>query len=262
MRLQINEKISVWGFRILAAGLLCFFGILLLGFVFKYEFLSIAMPTYEPLALMVIAVVFVLLVFFLNIKVEVTAKKARWRRIICSLLIISSFVMYPIGIFLLSFATHSETTNPKNYLVVDSYVKNYEADISQLFPGSLPKNVTDSTVYRYYYSELDITDDYVFDIFAQCKLTDEQYAAEKQRIAKNFPKGSVHQYEKGEWIVCNFTKFTESATERKNGYYYIIFAYNDKTSSVRYNISYSTYSGAPYFMYELDWGSNPVPSAS
>ncbi len=143
---------------------------------------------------------------------------------------------------------YSVTTNPDNYLKLDSWVEEcYIDEIKELFPEEIPSSaiVSEDGIYeneypfstRYFY-RYDAFMDVCFDIVAQWSLSEEEYIKAKENSLKNIDFSE----KKGEWI-CSYLNNGNDCVR--------IFAYNDKNKAVRYIASYGI-NGEYYFL-NLDW---------
>lgn len=148
-----------------------------------------------------------------------------------SLLSIFIFCWFPL--------TSSFTEDPSDYLVLDG---DY---VVSIFPESIPSFAYDknnsfskSTKYHYdCYTDADISD---VDIIAQWTYPETDYYINQFRNEINYYKQIKNEYTntlpeeiiKGDWICLNYCKVDE--TDWQHGYKYKIFAYNEKTLTVRY----------------------------
>ncbi len=155
--------------------------------------------------------------------------------------------------------TESYTENPKNYRKID-----YEFPIDEnrayeeLFPASIPDTVEDK-VYRYQYRHVFSP---IYDLYAQWSLPEEQYSTEVKRVSALFEaalKNNGGRYkldivEKGDYSCLILYDGDKPFKETENIYTYLIFAYNDKSNTVRYFYCASYDSGVdqPYYL-KLDW---------
>lgn len=202
-----------------------------------------------------------------NYKKHKKIKSQTRRRIISAILLI---IMIPVIYFevictiltLIAPCTYSHTDNPSNYLKLDHEFG------SSFFPESIPdfardennaNKFLDSTKYYYQYAyDMDLS---TVDIVAEWKYpqTDYYITQFKDEIEYyNLMKGNDDQpaYEitKGDWICLYYCDTDES--DFPHGYIYKIFAYNEKTYSVRY--IYSASEGPcgscpdPYYV-SMDW---------
>ncbi len=171
-----------------------------------------------------------------------------------------------LGAFFLSalsfFSGESYTTDVRDYLVMDSWVEdNYGVEIKRIFPDEIPASALDDnknpyhTPYttRYYYFH-DYPLDPSFDIVAQWALPEKEYESAKNEVLNS---GLSVQINKGDWVCCYFAdsnKKEEVEYWDSKTYWFLIFAYNDKTNTVRYIASYSIDSlrDGPYYL-SMDW---------
>ncbi len=200
-------------------------------------------------------------------------KKRKKRRWIAGISLGVAFLVavQPIGFGIaalrLSPPVYSETDNPENYLVMGTYAKMYGDDIYKLFPANIPRSAVaegsqwyppdkflDTTKYYYYFQDVI---DPSFHIYAEWVLTEYELIQELNRIQNYYPEGANQQVQWGEWTCLSFTNNPldfDKAKERID-YYYLIFAYNEKTGGVRYIASYSMDRGReedPYFVL-IEW---------
>lgn len=158
---------------------------------------------------------------------------------------------------------YSMTSDPKNYLKLDSYVELYSQDIYDLFPAHIPRSATVKTrnllfsktsypdTTKYYYRHRYFLDP-DFDIVAEWALPEENFEYAKEK-ALTYVDEITYQQEKGDW-KCIY--YNEKNQNTGHDYYYLMFAYNEEAQTVRYIISYcmDTAGGryTPYFL-SLDW---------
>lgn len=218
--------------------------------------LAILSPFVCPLVLLLIRVI--------PKKVNKESLKRRVLTIIFFVLTIISMINLPITMLCIAFNTSviSQTENPTYYLNVDEYVQMYNDDIYECFPGNIPRSAISkdsnwyppdkfpkTTKYFYQYSH---AIDPSFDIVAEWKLPKEEYDAEKESLLSRTDITGVK--EKSSWTCVYYEDFDEDKINRT--FYFVIFAYNDETNTVRYIISYcmDACDGLykPYF-YKLDW---------
>ena len=169
----------------------------------------------------------------------------------------------PSAIFSFLLFPESMTTDTDDYMVVDSFVKKfgYSDEINSLFPDEIPlsakinsdrypENSTPFTTKYYYRHSYFLDPD--LDIVAEWKLNDTEYNAAKINAEKI---GTYETIKKGEW-TCLYFENTDDEKEswEDDNYFFLIFAYNDKTNMVRYITSYAIDSldYGPYYL-SLDW---------
>lgn len=216
----------------------------------------------------IILSVFVLLLYRKPLFISKKRKKRRWTAGI-ALGLALLIIIEPIGqaCLILIPPIYSETDDPKNYLTMGTYVKMYGDDIYKLFPANIPRSaIADGSKWyppdkfldttKYYYCFQEIADPR-FHIYAEWVLPENEFAEELNRIQSYYPEGAIQQVQWGEWNCLSFTGDTLDYTEagKLTHYYYLIFAYNEKTGGVRYIASYSMdceKEEDPYFM-ALQW---------
>lgn len=243
---------------------------------YKSEFIYTTFYEFEPADVLSIPIrLFFVIQFLLSVSILLLNKKPKKlllndvgkkiiRTIVVGLWLISWFAL-PFATIMNSFdpPVYSQTENPKNYLIADEYVRMYGDDIYKLFPVNIPQSAIseDSSWYppdkfpettKYYYKYESVIDP-SFDIVAEWKLPEEEYETTKEEILKK--DGITAQKQKGDWQCVYFADCEEDDTI-KYDFYFLVFAYNDKTSTVRYISSYcmDAANGAytPYY-FELEW---------
>ena len=171
----------------------------------------------------------------------------------------------------------SRTDDPQFYLLLDRFLeeshyeegnypyivgeKSFAGMIREVFPEKIPApadwqngddaGVPATTKYYYWYSDYI---DPAFDVFAEWQLPEEEYLAAKRKgIA-----GASLRVEEGEWVCCYYRCFHNWAEApwdfhipdwNSDCYFYLFFACNDTTRTVRYVASYAIDSleSGPYF---------------
>ena len=160
----------------------------------------------------------------------------------------------------------SVTENPKNYMKTDSFIREceYYDEICELFPAKIPgsaahtismysKNSFPTTTVYYYHYAFIIDPD--FDIVAEWRLPEDEYAAAKEKAALL----SEYVVNEGNWSVYPHRSSTEiiSLKEPKEfhdrPYFYLLFACNDQTQTVRYITAYAVDAVEPPYFYKLNW---------
>lgn len=213
----------------------------------------------------VIVILFLsLTLVWLNRKEEHRKKRQKVKKIICSILLVA-FVPLSIFSFLASLGGmllfgHSLTYDIEDYLVLDSWIQeDYGAEIDAVFPDEVPQSALDAPgrefdlgvplTTKYYYKHTFVLDP-DFDLVAEWVLPEEEYIKAKEEIQKP----ALHTQKKGDW-VCLYYADTQEYEDWENEYYwFLIFAYNDKTRRVRYIASYAidSFAEGPYYL-SLDW---------
>ena len=213
------------------------------------------------------AVIFVLslIMFFINKPEFVSVKKQKFRKHLSRVLffIDNGFILWALlGSFaaFVGFVMVNDeyTTDPNDYLELDSAYHRYEDDIMKVFPEKIPESCVEynrvigkeykSTTEYYFHQQSD--SDIRFDLFAQWKLNDDEFL---QEIAQK-ESSAVETMQKGDWTVCFYVGNEELLYEREG--FVVAFAYNDITNTVRYIATFDAgydgeYKGSYY--YSLDW---------
>ncbi len=244
---------------------------------YKSEFMYTTFYEFEPAHVLLIPIrcffeiqlVLSLLIILLNKKPKKLVKNIKRKRII-SIIVVGLWVVtwffVPMAGVMTAFAppVYSYTENPEDYLVLDEFVGRVSGEsISEIFPDNIPRSAVseNSSWYpptqfpettKYYYKYEDLVDE-SFDIVAEWKLPKKEYETTKEAILDK--DGIKAQKQKGEW-QCIYFEDCEDDDNIKHSFYFLIFAYNDKTNTVRYISSYclDAANGAytPYY-FELDW---------
>lgn len=161
----------------------------------------------------------------------------------------------------------SKTEKEENYLQLDDFVERQKSDV---FPNAIPVQAERVKYYYRYYSAFL---EYKFDIFAEWTLPrnvfkdvvkSKLYYFEKVPVTINKEYNDI-TYElqlkerevasKGDW---NLIYYEDSDAGREwesdeGGYHIVIFAYNEKTKTVRYIDSESDYGGYEPYYVSLEW---------
>ncbi len=243
---------------------------------YKSEFIYTTFYEFEPADALsipirlffVIQLLLSVLILLLNKKPKKLVLNEFGKRLVLKIVVglwLLSWFALPFSAAMISLAppVYSYTENPKNYLVLDEYVRMYSDDIYNLFPANIPRSVIseDSSWYppdsfpettKYYYKYENMIDE-SFDIVAEWKLPQEEYETTKEEILKK--DGITAQKTKGDW-QCIYFADCEDDNTIKYSYHFFVFAYNDKTNTVRYISSFcrDAVNGeyTPYYL-ELEW---------
>ena len=272
-----GERVEKWLMRIPAIILLAVWGLLGIGvwltyredFVFPRYYMNPV--NYIGTAYILIPIFAAIIVLLLYRKYALLPEKRKKRRWIAGVALTIALLVciQPMGMasIMLMPPVYSETDDPENYLSLGRYARAYGDDIYKLFPANIPRNAIaegsswyppdkflKTTKYYYYYQEVI---DPSFQIYAEWILPEEEFTEELNRIHNYYPEGAKQQVQCGDWVCLNFTDDSLDFDEAKDliYYYYLIFAYNEKTGGVRYIASYSMDCGReedPYFL-ELEW---------
>lgn len=272
-----SERIEKWLIRSIAMVFLAFWGLFGIGVWLTYRE-DFVFPRYYRNPVNYIGTAYILIPILASIVVLVLyrkyallpekRKKCRW---IAGIAFATAFFIciQPIGMasIMLMPPIYSETDDPENYLSMGTYAKIYGDDIYKLFPANIPRSAIaedsswyppdtflDTTKYYYYFQKVV---DPSFQIYAEWILPEDEFTEELNRIRNYYPEGVKQQVQLGEWTCLSFTDDTLDfqAAKEKIDYYYLIFAYNEKTGGVRYIASYSMDCGReedPYFL-TLEW---------
>lgn len=272
-----GEQVEKWLMRTAAMIILAVWGLLGIGVLITYreDFLFhrfyMNPANYIGTAYILIPILLSVLVLVLYRKHLLVSKKRRKRRCVAGGALGTALLvcMQPIGLASLALIppVYSETDNPENYLTMGTYAKMYGDDIYKLFPANIPRSAIsedskwyppnkflDTTKYYYYFQEVV---DPSFNIYAEWVLPKNEFTEELNRIQNYYPEGAIQQAQWGEWTCLSFTDDTLDFSKAEDliDYYYLIFAYNEKTGGVRYIASYSMDCGReenPYFL-SLQW---------
>lgn len=204
-----------------------------------------------------------LIIYLIYNRNKKIGKKKDRKKALCifiTIIWVISLLISPFAFAIHFFGYCSETTNPNNYLEVDEEHLQFEWDeIFQVFPYKMPDsakrlvyNKNSTTKYYYSYSD-DLLNAYHMDIYAEWQYNDalgwqlnNEYEEEKQRILSK--ENIVNTEIMGDWQCVYFKNVPEQIGET---YYYLFFAYNDETQTVRYIAEFG-YKDDPYHL-QLDW---------
>ena len=183
--------------------------------------------------------------------------KRKRKAIILTIIWGASLLLLPLTILVNIIPTsYSQTDNPNNYLEID---RDLDADIEaiyEVFPTTIPNSVFaeksllgDTDKYleetQYYYLAAGGLFDYKYDIFAQWQLTDRvEYDRAKEETIEDMV--IVCEEKKGDWHCV----YSEKEEKNDGDYYYLFFAYNDKTQTVRYVFAQGSdyHNREPYYL--------------
>lgn len=214
----------------------------------------------------IIAILFLsIILVVLNRKEEHRRKKQKVKKTISSILVLglvplSIFSMIPYICVLALLGGYSLTYDIEDYLVLDSWIQeDYGAEIDAVFPDEVPQSAMKSPdryfdvgipiTTKYYYKHTFVFDP-DFDLVAEWVLPEEEYNSAKEEI--QIP--AKHTEKKGDWVCMYFADTQEYELWEDENYWFLIFAFNDKTQKVRYIASYAidSFPEGPYYL-SLDW---------
>jgi len=212
-----------------------------------------------------IPIVLMLIVFLRHIKSRLLER--RQKAISITLIVVTLVLLLsPLDVFMRVIPPiYSETADPTNYLQLGDCAKGIYVLHDGFLPAAIPRSAVswESQWYppdqfpettKYYYKHEHDFDPY-YDIYAEWTLTEAEYRAEKNRIRTLYQDGPKTEAQWGDWVCLSFTDDPLEDAATLDDYYYILFAYNDKTSAVRYIVSYCVDWGDridPYFL-SLGW---------
>ena len=266
---RFGEKTEKIFFTVLAsAGLIYIFGCILYSvLICKFNF-AFLYPTVKDVDFYFFAKLFIVLftvkscVYLLYTYRKKTFSAGRKKRLITSLIlsVISAFFcwLFFFCTLLTVFEPNvcSKTTNPKNYLVLDEWAS--ETAITEFFPDHIdgyaayshggndlmiefPDTYPDSTKYYYKHFRDNFGEGEFTEINAEWKYLDiyekysdfeRAYKAHKKKYLKTEFGKPATVITKGDWQCVYYDETSED--NWKEGYTYRIFAYNDKTKTVRF----------------------------
>lgn len=269
--------ISVIGMVLSGGAMILILLLVVFGFHYKYtEFVPYDLDFVHKLILFPIQYFFLiqfvlcLIIYLLYKKNKKIGKKKDRKKALCifiTILWVISLLLSPFAFMVHFLAGYcSATTNPNNYLEVDEEHLLFEWDeIFQVFPYKMPDSAkqliyTKDSTTKYYYAYCDdLLNVESMDIYAEWKLNDKaswgqenEYEKEKERILS---KENIRKIEtNGDW-QCVYLNPKASEYDESNWfsnyYYYLIFAYNDETQTVRYIAEFG-HKTDPYHL-QLEW---------
>ena len=211
-----------------------------------------------PIRMLFIIQFLLCFVIFLLIKKRKSFKKKKDNKniivIVLTVLWLISWLVFPSKMVFTFFASpiYSHTTNPSNYLRLDvdfyrHIANDWRYDIYEVFPTVIPSSATMGNfnsekfpeTTKYYYKYETVVEE-KYDLFAEWKLPEVEFIAEKERVLEKQEIKFITQ--KGDW-QCIY--FSESEWMGKDE---LFFAYNDSTRTVRY-VAMSDIEGllVPYY---------------
>lgn len=230
-----------------------------------------------------IVIVFILSLILLAINWKISSVKKKSKNVLSGIIALSmvlfsvlSFYTSVLGTLFLTTAVCSQTTEIKDYLVLDGFVEDeFGEEIRSVFPDEIPESALKNSERRYeeghplttkYYYRHTYTFDPDFDIVAEWMLSQAEYEKAKNKLIGK----EKYSFNKGDWTLLVFSDgYSASPRETKtitneqkfwinnwndDRYWYLLFAYNDKTNKVRYIAAHAidSYEYGPYYL-SLDW---------
>ncbi len=262
--------ISVIGMVLSGGAMILILLLVVCGFHYKYtEFVPYDLDFVHKLILFPIQYFFLiqfvlcLIIYLIYKKNKKIGKKKDGKKALCIFITILwsvSLLLSPIMFLMHILGYCSATNNPNNYLEVDEEYLQYEWDeIFQVFPYKMPDfakrlvyNNDSTTKYHYEYVDA-LLNSYNMVMYAEWQYDDslgwqlnEEYEKEKQRVLNK--DNIIFISKRGDWELVYFKNIPEATGET---YYYLFFAYNDETQTVRYIAEFG-YKADPYHL-QLDW---------
>lgn len=221
-------KYPSFGFGVETGG----FWLSLLMFLFKY--------------FLVIQFLICLLIYIIYKKNKRIGKKKDRKKLIAIVLVVVWIISLLISPFMLMcnwFGWESRTENPDNYLDVDYAGGLYDVEILYIFPRAIPLDADSNSsiikkypnTTKYYYRYADDLFGHQNDVFAEWQLFEHSYNEEKDRVLSL--DGIRREEVRGDWTCIYFYEDIEDKSEDSDfcyHYRFMLFAYNDKTLTVRY----------------------------
>lgn len=170
--------------------------------------------------------------------------------------------------------TPSKTEKTENYLSFDNFNVNnqlwVENSIRDVFPSIIP-SIAENVKYYYRYCCPFVS--YELDVFAEWTLPNRAFekevnskllygtkektelmTGEDENQLSYGESGEELLVEKGDWKLIYFADSESTRKEYEDGGYIMsIFAYNEKTNTVRYIVSTSDYGGHEPYYFTLEW---------
>lgn len=161
-------------------------------------------------------------------------------------LFVPSILFSVVGsVMIMPLAIHSQTDNPKDYLVFDEVVEAFcVEEASALFPAEIPvfsDNERPMDI-SYFYSYTEYPLGFYFDIMAEWSLSKKNYEEAKNNAPLSIGEKEAVSVKKGDWVCIYYADSNETHLPEQGGYYFVNFAYNDELQKVRYIISFDDFT--------------------
>ncbi len=217
---------------------------------FEKDFFWLFLISFSGWIIILLCAISVFIIYAVKAKTEkakkIQDKLSNAAALVIWCLFVPSILFSLIGsIMLMPLAIHSQTNNPKNYLVFDDVVESFcDKEITALFPREIPV-FSDSEKpidINYFYSYADYPLGFSFDIIAEWSLSKRNYEEAKNNAPLSIGENKAVSVKKGDWICTYYADSNEVHIPDQGGYYFVNFAYNDELQKVRYIISYDDYT--------------------
>lgn len=137
---------------------------------------------------------------------------------------------------------NAQITDPNaQAAVTEPQVRYFIDDIKDLFPAVVPDNAK-SEKYYYYLNNFPILGTN-FDVFAQWRLDDAQFADEVSRLSAAHPNAKILADKNNKTLTHYIIREEDEPKE----YYYVFYSINTENNQITYCVSYSERSTEPYF---------------
>lgn len=249
----------VWGLRILSAISILLISLAGIGFYFA-TIEEFPFPKFHSSPIHYVELIYFLILFLLPMVVlallakpladdKMSKKRIVMASTLLALTVLSVLNPIPLAVAAYIPPVYTETDNAENYLQLGT-CQNDNPMIHKLFPDTIPEAA--ETISYYYRHEH--TFDPNHEVFAQWTLPRDLLDKEQVRLRKVFSDQAVHQERFGEWTCLFFTDYTMHNTDYSH-FDYCLYAYNERTNTVRYISSYAMDNAdrdIPYFL-TLEW---------
>ncbi len=255
--------LGIFGMVISVCAIVAYFVICKIEFTHLYlkSFLGIVFLFANCCAIAVF--VLSLIIALLNRKSKINKIKDGVKRTVSFALVLA---LIPLSIFSpLPYAfgfllPHSTTYDIDDYLILDSWVEEECGNkIYAVFPSEVPKSAIESPYISFniglplttkYYYDYSYTLDPEFNIIAEWILPEKEYELAKSGISAPVK----HTEKRGDWVLNYYADTQELEDWEDAHYWFLIFAYNDRTQKVRYIAAYAidSFPEGPYYL-SLNW---------
>ncbi|MBR2884196.1 MAG: MerR family transcriptional regulator [Clostridia bacterium] len=263
-----TKGIDFWGIINIVAAILAgilfvvFFIVGSVHFIFTAENTKIFLSGLACFAPMLILGVLIVILNRIKTVVKKCKLLIRISYAFCALIIVPCWICLGIVSLICLWFSESYTDDPADYLVLDNWVEsNFSEEIELIFPDEIPESALSTehsynthfypftTEYYYFYNHIL---DPCIEIIGQWTLPKDEFNKEILRIEKINTEKTV--VEKGDWVCYYFADTEEYQRWDSKTYTFIIFAYNDESSAVRYIVSHcvDAYATGPVYL-DMVW---------